>query len=354
MGYAATPFTCLGALRGLGANVSGDTSDDAQGKLLLAIVKDVESGSLTDSKINDYAQTAGAMAAAGGCVAATGGSGAVIAPLCGYVGGKIGGAIASLFGASEPKPNIQDHEARYQASVAPLCDGDPICAAELKVYANSIAQATWSPVDAYRISTARWGAGAPGAIPGVTWGNPSWASFTPTTSLADGYAWSQWVPSAVAWFQKKVAIAVAASKLRRERAFLQSVLAYRQTLLKTYLRECPPQYPSCQTEIGGIVSQWAMATKAANERGLQLYAGRSSYTDASYRAEVEGKIRGYWEQVKAKNVADARAGIGDQRVLRTEGQIAASASTGRKLAIAGVLVGAAIVGLLAIRKNRVR
>lgn len=329
---------------GFGSGGLGDASASVESELLLAVAQDVASGNLTESKINDYASKAGAAAAAGGCVAA--GAGAA-APLCSYVGGKIGGAVAGMF-TSGNKESLPDLQARLVANVVPLCEGDADCKYLLTWYANVLGRCLYSYQEALYIKPGVYGAGDPAMS--ELWSKITWTPSTPFFEAAPKYA--AWIQNTVEpWFKRSVATVVAAAKLRREMKFLQSVVAYRNQLQKQYLPQCPASIPSCQTELYGIISQWAMATKAANERGLQLYAGRASYSDASYRAEVEGKLATYKAQQKAAVVQKSQADAANLRLGRQETATATSTSNTRKLVVAGLVVGAGIIGIFAIKKR---
>lgn len=328
---------------GLGIGSFGDASASVESELLLAVSQDVASGNLTESKINDYASKAGAAAAAGGCIAA--GAGAAT-PLCTYVGGKIGGAIAGMFTGSG-KESLPDLQARLVANVVPLCEGDADCKYLLTWYANVLGRCLYSPTEALYIKPGVYGPGDPAMS--ELWSKITWSS---STSLTSGLLWATWMQNTVEpWFKRSVATVVAAAKLRREMKFLQGVIAYRSQLQKQYLPQCPASIPSCQTELYGIISQWAMATKAANERGLQLYAGRASYSDASYRAEVEGKLASFKAQQKAAVTQKSQADAANLRLGRQETATATSSDNTRRLVIAGLAVGAGILGIFAL-KNR--
>lgn len=330
---------------GFGTGSFGDASASVESDLLLAISQDVASGKLTDSKINEYASTAGAAAAAGGCAATPA---AAVAPLCSYVGGKIGGAVANMFTGGGNKESLPDLQARLVNSVVPLCEGDADCKYLLTWYANVLGRCLYSPTEALYIKPGVFGAGDPAMV--ELWSKITWSSSTNLATAAP--LWVAWIQKTVEpWFKRSVATVVAAAKLRREMKFLQGVIAYRSQLQKQYLPQCPASIPSCQTELYGIISQWAMATKAANERGLQLYAGRASYSDASYRAEVEGKLASFKAQQKAAVTQKSQADAANLRLGRQEASSATSADNTRKLVVAGLVVGAGILGIFALKKR---
>lgn len=362
MSYASVSFTerpprshggaascgTLGPYLGIGETYSGSAST-TEADLIVTLAKDVESGKLTNDKIKEYAVEAGGAAAAGGCVAS---GAAAAAPLCKYVGGKIVGAVAGIFSKDDKEP-LPDLQARLRASVLPLCEGDGECVTALTYYANVLGRCLYSPWEALYIVPGYYGTGDV-ALPEL-WKKIDWASESksPQGTINAMTRWIAWINNTVQpWFKRAVAIEVAKAKLRRERLFLQGVFDYRAQLLKKYLGGCPAGQPSCQTEIYGIISQWAMATKAANEKGIQLYQGRASYTDDAFKAEVEGKIASAWAAQKALVQQQAQATVTTGRVVKQEGAIATTASNTRRLAIAGLLVGAGALGILVYKKRR--
>ncbi len=339
-----------------GANAVALKTGDPSAVLAAGALEAALTGKLPSyqSAVSGAITTVATVGAAAACAAT--GAGAAVAPVCGFIGGTIGGAVGRMIFGSGPSCGAQLRAVRDGAynGLVDRCKNDKQCQAELQAAAQRYAERrhalcalsdNWAMAPTIRAEAAKLGLRLGTFVEnGQAFGSPTWITFVQDR------------------FTSEAGAAILAAKMRRWEADARAAKAVADAEYDALVRVCPKpgiRLPGTTTPCEKKAASTATVIAAqgylfaTSDGAGTIAASQSTALRQQFLAEVaQDKLA---QTLAAKDAADDEKEAAAARAVLTQRILGAEDATrNRTLVGIGLLAAAALGGVYAYQKGAFR